>query len=154
MVANLQALESRSLFEGDIAAIAEIESDVYEEPWSEDLLLQSLRAPMTHTRAFFDGDRCLAYAIYQVILAEGHLLNLAVARESQGQGLGKRLLDEILNLSRDEGVVSFFLEVRPSNVLARKLYEQRGFKLLFTRSRYYSNGEDALVLTKDLLEGD
>ncbi len=143
-------LSLRPLKAEDIVAVALIEKQVYSDPWTLELLSESLKAPMTYTLGIFKDDQVLAYSIYQLIFSEGHLLNIAVHPELQGQKLGAFLLDEILSRAIKQGATTFFLEVRPSNEVARKLYEKRGFRELMVRERYYGNGESAIVMIKDL----
>jgi ribosomal-protein-alanine N-acetyltransferase len=145
-------LSARPLEVADLPQIQSIESSVYEDPWSANLLSQSLTAPMTHTLGFFQGDLCVAYSIYQVIFTEAHLLNIAVRKDSQRRGYGGELLDLVMLDSSRKGAISMFLEVRPSNRTAIELYKHRGFKTLMTREKYYSNGEAAFVMVKELSE--
>jgi ribosomal-protein-alanine N-acetyltransferase len=128
-----------------------IEQDVYDDPWSLPLISESLTASMTHCTGIFLKDRCIGYAIYQVIFTEGHLLNIAIHRDFQTQGLGGKLLEKVMKDSHELGALYFFLEVRPTNERARKIYEKRGFRTLMTRENYYANGEDAILMVKDLL---
>jgi len=147
----LNGLELKSLRELHLEAIYEIEKQVYEEPWSKELLGESLKAPMTYSLALFRSKDVVAYAIYQVVFSEGHLLNLAVHSDFQNQGVGSKLLDCLLEDSQRRGALNFFLEVRPSNQIARKLYEHRGFRPLMIRERYYANGEAALIMVLDFI---
>lgn len=142
--------EFRSIREADLDQIHEIEKSAYQQPWERRLIEDSLQAPMTYSKALFTPQGAVAYAIYQVVFSEGHLLNLAVAPGSQKRGLGEKLLDMILDDSRDRGAISFFLEVRPSNEAAIHLYQKKSFKPLMTRERYYSDGEAALIMVVDL----
>ena len=107
---------------------------------------------MTHTLGYADEktDALRAYAIYQVIFNESHLLNLAVHPQFQGKGVGRDLLRALMADSFKKGALSIFLEVRPSNEAGRKLYESHGFRCLMVREKYYSNGEAALILSADL----
>lgn len=141
----------RPFTEDDVSAISKIEASVYEDPWSENLIRESLTAPMTFTMAVFKENKCLAYAVYQVIFTEGHLLNLAVERDSQGKHIGTELLDLVLKDAKKMGAASLFLEVRPSNIVGKRLYEKRGFRTLLVRDAYYSNGEAAVVMVLDRL---
>jgi ribosomal-protein-alanine N-acetyltransferase len=143
-------LKLRSLEASDIDEVHRIERQVYKEPWDRKLLADSLQAPMTHSLGLFENESCQAYGIYQVVFSEGHLLNLAVADEFQGKGLGSGLLEAILQDSKKRGAQSFFLEVRPSNAQALQMYEKRGFKPLMSRERYYQDGEAALIMILDL----
>lgn len=141
----------RPLSADDVRAVSAIEQSVYREPWSEDLLRQSLEAPMTHSLGYFTVDhQLLAYAIFQVIFTEGHLLNIAVAKDQQGQGLGRELLEDVLSAMKLRSATSCFLEVRPTNHRARSIYEQRGFVPLMERKAYYPDGESAIVMILDI----
>lgn len=144
-------VQLRPLEEQDLSIVCSIEKSVYEDPWSENLLRESMRAPMTHTLGVFEGEKCLAYSVYQVIFTEGHLLNLAVKQEVQKKGLGIYLLNQVLKEARDRGANSVYLEVRPSNLPGIRLYEKRGFRILTHRENYYANGESAMVMVLDSL---
>jgi ribosomal-protein-alanine N-acetyltransferase len=143
-------IEFRPLMVNDLAFVSEIENGAYSEPWSDQLLLESLGAPMTHSFGLFCGSELLAYAIFQVVLEEGHLLNLAVHPKHQSKGYGGMILEKMLQKAYDEGARRVFLEVRPSNERALELYRKRGFLTLKRRENYYANGEAALVLYCDL----
>ena len=78
---------------------------------------------------------------------EAHLLNIAVAPNRQRRGLGRQLLAKGLAIARQAGAERVFLEVRPSNIRARAVYEKAGFEFLSLRKKYYGppREEDALV---------
>ncbi len=138
----------------DLPQVVAVEKAVYSDPWTEQLLSQSLDAPMTHTLGVFDMSGVIAYAIYQVIFTEGHLLNIAVSLPFQRQGLGRWLIHKMLSDAHQKGAESCFLEVRPSNTSAIALYEKMGFRPLMVREKYYSNGESAIVMVLDLKDLD
>ncbi|WP_306591350.1 N-acetyltransferase [Geothrix sp. 21YS21S-4] len=79
---------------------------------------------------------------------EAELLRIAVAPEARGQGLGRVLLEVCQRELAAEGLVRLFLEVRPSNAPALRLYQRCGWEPCGLRPRYYSNGEDALVFVR------
>jgi ribosomal-protein-alanine N-acetyltransferase len=81
---------------------------------------------------------------------EVHLANLAVAPEQRGQGIAGHLLDELLDFARAQQAESVYLEVRLSNTIAREFYARRGFVPVYMRRGYYENGEDAVVMEKEL----
>lgn len=151
MSQNDQHSEFRFLDGNQLDQIYEIEQKVYPEPWSRNLMYESLEAPMTHAKGLFlDQGGLVGYGIYQVVFSEGHLLNIAVDPQWQRKGLGEKLLLELMNDVKARGGSSFFLEVRPSNEAARKMYEKNGFRSLMVREKYYSDGEAALIMVKDL----
>lgn len=79
---------------------------------------------------------------------EAELLRIAVAPEAQGQGLGRVLLEACQRDLAAEGLVHLFLEVRPTNASALRLYEACNWELCGRRHRYYSDGEDALLFQR------
>jgi hypothetical protein len=78
----------------------------------------------------------------------------ATRRSWRRQGIGERLILALLDLARTRGAHEATLEVRPSNIPARRLYEKYGFKVVGVRPRYYSDdNEDALIMTTESLDG-
>lgn len=138
----------RPMQASDLDAVAAIEADTYVFPWSRGIFSDCLiaRYPSFVLDA---GGRIVGYAILSVAAAEAHILNLCVAATLQRQGLGRQLLDHLLQLARSMNVERMFLEVRPSNAAAIHLYESAGFNRMGLRKDYYraaDGREDALVL--------
>ena len=78
------------------------------------------------------------------------ILNLFVLEKYRGQGIGKKLVDEVINVCNKENINTLTLEVRVSNSYAIKMYEDIGFKLGTVRKKYYENNEDALLMVLEL----
>lgn len=100
-----------------------------------------------------DGDdrRLAGYALYTVVAGEGEILNLAVDPTTRRRGLGRRLLDAILEQMRAAGTTHVFLEVRQSNHAAIQLYAAFGFRSVSIRRGYYQNPtEHAVTMTLQL----
>jgi ribosomal protein S18 acetylase RimI-like enzyme len=88
----------------------------------------------------------LGAALGQVLVDEGHVVDLAVDPAWRGQGIGRRLLTALLVGLRARGAVAATLEVRPSNRAALALYRASSFVVEGRRTGYYPDGEDALLL--------
>ena len=132
-------------------SVAQIEAVVFSNPWRRRDFEFSLFREGSHCRVAWLGERLVGYTVGFEISYEYHLSDFAIDPEFQGQGLGKQLLDLLLDdLDREKThVVS--LEVRVSNQKAIALYKKRGFQTLAIRKRYYSRPkEDALVMLKPL----
>ncbi len=142
----------RAMRRADLNTIVEIESRNYDYPWGYGIFSDCLVAGYYCIVVEIDGE-VVGYSIMSMAAAEAHILNLCVDGEWQYQGLGNLLLQEILSYARQLDVQRMFLEVRPSNPVAIRLYEQAGFNRLGIRPDYYqsTNGrEDALVLAIQL----
>lgn len=93
---------------------------------------------------FLEGE-LVGVSLFWVLHEEAELLDIGISPMHQGQGLGRKLLEETLNQLRMAGVAKVFLEVRARNVRARKLYESAAFVASFVRKGYYQDGDDAVV---------
>ena len=74
--------------------------------------------------------------------------NVLVAEEYRRGGVGKAIVNALLDNARERGAEKVFLEVRVSNSAAMLLYLTCGFKGVYARTRYYSDGEDCLVMER------
>jgi ribosomal-protein-alanine N-acetyltransferase len=98
-----------------------------------------------------DGERFAGYVDFWVVPPDIELLNIAVDPDYRRRGLGRMLLDVVERRGRERGGEQVFLEVRRSNLGAQRLYEAAGFSQCGIRKGYYSdNGEDAILLTRNL----
>lgn len=88
----------------------------------------------------------VGYAGFHVVFEEGHITTLAVYPTHRHRGLGAWLLMHLFEEAERRGVQRMTLEVRPSNSAALALYETFGFQVEGRRPRYYSDGEDALIM--------
>jgi [ribosomal protein S18]-alanine N-acetyltransferase len=142
------SISYRAMRDNDIAAVAMIEQDVYVFPWSAGNFRDSLLSGYQCWGCWV-GSELIGYAIILVSLDEAHLLNFAVSRHWQNQGVGARFLTFVISESKRMGCEMLYLEVRPSNAIGRRLYDRFGFQQLGLRRNYYpatTGREDALFL--------
>jgi [ribosomal protein S18]-alanine N-acetyltransferase len=103
----------------------------------------------------FEGAQQVGHGVINVIIDEAHLLNITVKPESQGRGLGLRLLEHLMSRAYQMNGRECFLELRASNQAAYRLYERYGFNEVGRRRDYYpavGGSEDALVMACTLFE--
>ncbi|MCL2100857.1 MAG: ribosomal protein S18-alanine N-acetyltransferase [Fibromonadales bacterium] len=87
-----------------------------------------------------------AFAIWQAAGDECELLSIAVLPAEQRKGLAKMLMEHCQRELAAQGIKSFFLEVRESNLAAISLYKKLGYEKITERKKYYGNGETAMVM--------
>lgn len=119
-------------------------------PWSKNAFIQELTENKfsLYISALLDGN-AVGYAGMWKIFDEGHITNIAVHPEFRKIGIGSRLLEKLINISREMKIEKLTLEVRKSNVAAKNLYLKYGFKEEGIRKNYYAdNGEDAIIMWK------
>ncbi|MBB6242863.1 ribosomal protein S18-alanine N-acetyltransferase [Rhodanobacter sp. MP1X3] len=141
-------IQVRAMRSDDLARVSELEIASYDFPWSLGVFADCLKAG--HPCWVLCVDALVAgYGILSMGAGEAHVLNICIDQEYRGQGLGRHLLRRLLDIARWNGAERIFLEVRPSNPLAKTLYESIGFREIGKRPRYYpaKNGrEDAIVM--------
>lgn len=147
--AERMTLVVREAIDADIDTVLRIEQDSFSDPWARGGFEPLLRAPhclfVVAERA--PGELVSAYCIARWVEDEAEVLNIAVADEERGQGIGGKLLDHVVAELEEKGVRHIFLDVRDSNTAARELYRSRGFRELSRRTAYYRQPtEDAIVL--------
>ena len=137
----------------DLPAVRDIERASFFQPWPDDAYRNELRTNRlaSYVVARADG-AVVGFAGLWVMVDEAHITTFAVDPRWRRRGVGERLLLGLLDLAVERRAREATLEVRLSNLPARKLYEKYGFRPVGLRARYYSdNGEDALIMTTDPL---
>ena len=147
----------------DLDAVLDIERASFPTPWSRQAFLHELErnrvAVLWVARAGRSDDAgvpatVVGYLCLWVVADEVHITNLAVDPGWRGEGIARLLLGTLLVHHRDTGARRAFLEVRPDNVEARRLYQGLGFREVGRRRGYYvDTGEDALLLEARLGDG-
>ncbi len=136
----------------DLAAVAAIEAVSSPCPWSERLFANCLAAPYFCIVADCNGDIC-GFGIVSHGAGEGQIVNIAMHPKRRRLGVGRKVLNRMLQYLRQNAVSEVFLEVRESNKPALKLYLRTGFKWIGVRKAYYAAGpvrEDAVAMKLDL----
>lgn len=130
-----------------LGRLVEIDAHWNPKSWSVQLFERELSSRSSVVRGLFHRTDLVGYLIAHVVCNEAHIVSLGLAPQWRGMGGGRFLLREFLRSARLEGVTVFTLDVRVSNLRARKLYEESGFEVVGIRRNYYSdNGEDALTM--------
>jgi len=152
LIEDVCAASFRVMQEADLPAVMEIENSVYEFPWSEGIFNDCLANGYLAT-LYIHQEQIQAYSVAQYVVDECHLLNLCVRQDAQNNGLGAKMVQQLMNQARKNDMGSIFLEVRASNTAAIHLYDKLGFNEIGLRRDYYParNGrEDALVLAHEI----
>ena len=146
-VPHLQDL--RPMVHADVDAVMAVEVRAYSHPWSRGNFVDSLKSGyLAELLLTQDGQVC-AYFVAMPGVDELHLLNITVAPDWQGAGLGQRMVRAVCDRAALRGLATLWLEVRHSNQRARQLYGRLGFAEVGLRKGYYPalpRREDAVVM--------
>ena len=145
-------LQMRPMHVDDLANVMQTERAAYEHPWTEGIFRDCLRVGYCCWVCELERSP-IGHAVMSVAVGEAHILNVCVAPEWQGKGLGRRLLERLLRIAVQHHADTAYLEVRVSNQSARNLYESSGFGEIGVRRDYYPAHparEDAAVYARVL----
>src|SRR6201996_9584388 len=145
----------RPMTEADVAGVVALERASYQFPWSEGIFRDCLRVGYV-CRIIDVAGEVGGYGIMSIGAGEAHILNVCVREEYRSRGFARKIMLYLLERARGAGMNEAFLEVRPSNVGAARLYHSLGFEQVGIRRGYYQatvGREDAAVLRRVLGPG-
>lgn len=133
-----------------VPQIAAMERQYFSAPWDEDSVLSELHSDLSYWLVAEEGDVVAGYIGSQTVLGETDMMNLAVRKDYQRQGIGEALVINLIEGLKEKGSRCLTLEVRASNAPAKRLYEKLGFQKVGCRKNYYRNPkEDGDILRKE-----
>lgn len=136
----------------DLESVVAIEVAAYDFPWTLGIFRDCLRAGY-ESWVLASSTQVIGYSVLSVAASEAHLLNVCITPGHHGQGHGTRMVRRMIDLARWHHAERMFLEVRPSNPRAIKLYDRIGFNEIGRRPNYYPakrGREDAIVMALEL----
>ena len=135
----------------DVDALLQMENECFTDPWDRRTFEGLISNPAVYFIIAENSGVPIAFGGMTVIIDECEILNVAVRPEMRQKGIGRLMVNEILDVCRNLDVVTVFLEHRESNVAAASLYESMGFVPYGIRKRYYSSPtEDAILRNLNL----
>lgn len=131
----------------DLDQVARIEAEIFSEPWSRNGFETSLISEDTIYLTAFERGEAVGYCGLLRSFEEADITNVAVAAEFRNRGIGRKMLQVLMQKGREAGILRFTLEVRVSNRSAIHLYETLGFEAAGVRKHFYRKPEeDALIM--------
>lgn len=131
----------------DLEQVAELERRCFSEFWSYGILEAGICSPYDVYYVLIKEAHIIGYGNLRVLAGEAEIQRIAVLPEFRGLGAGRQLMDAMVGYARRQGAYAIGLEVRESNLVARKLYESYGFTGEAVRKAYYHNPqEDGLIM--------
>lgn len=150
-VTRKELLRFRTMTAADLPYVLAIERKNYQFPWEEDVFTDCFKAGYG-CYVCEELDKILGYCLVSIAVGEAHILNISVDPAEQGQGIGRRMLQHLVETARGRAE-TVFLEVRVSNEIAIALYQDEGFNEIGVRKGYYpaeDGREDAIMLALQL----
>ncbi|MGI0117083.1 ribosomal protein S18-alanine N-acetyltransferase [Zooshikella sp. RANM57] len=140
----------------NLDAVLGNETAAYSHPWTRGIFLDCLQSGY-HCNVLYSQEKIIGHSVLMTVVDEAHLLNITIAPCFQGRGLGRYLLDILINHAKHLNATTMFLEVRESNNVAITLYQRVGFNEVGIRKDYYplmKGRENAVLMALPLTTGD
>lgn len=137
----------RKMAETDIEAVAKLEAELFSVPWSAQGFADTLGREDILFLVAYENDELLGYVGVYCTADEGEITNVAVAKAVRRRGIGRALLEHLIQMLAQQHIYRLVLEVRVSNAPAIGLYEQLRFQIAGRRKNFYERPvEDAYVM--------
>jgi ribosomal-protein-alanine N-acetyltransferase len=132
--------------EGDLDALVSIDRGS-PQAWTREAFAAEFEHAFPTLFVLRSSSTSVAFAVTRFQIPDMDIVNLAVAPDLRGRGLGRLLLSSLLDHAASNGVQSVFLEVREGNQEARRLYRGAGFEETQRRPGFYRDpSEDAILM--------
>lgn len=146
VVLALEAPEIRPMMAADLDRVVAVERLCHAHPWTAEMFQRELANPVSSIDLCWLGEALAGFLCSWMVGGELEILNVATAPAFRRRGVAAALLKHTFERARRRGLESAFLEVRIGNSGAIDLYRKFGFAVVSKRSRYYADGEDALLM--------
>ena len=145
------SIEMRDATTFDIPSLLSIENALFQdEAWSREVF-ESEFALLGSTRTYRvveENNEIVAYFGLAIVDDTADITTIAVRADFQGRGIGRKLMQEILNIAAARNLRKIMLEVKPENLAAISLYQKCDFEVIGLRRNYYGPSKDALTMQK------
>lgn len=141
----------RQLAIEELTLACDIDKNSNRSPWSLYDYQQSFKDDKHFLMGLFDEDQLIGFCVYSIVLDEAEILQLVVQKNSQGNGYGYTILNNICAILSEQNITQLFLEVMVGNNIAINLYQKIGFNIIGKRKNYYNiDGKrfDAILMAK------
>lgn len=135
----------------DLDKILEIENESFIKPFKKENFLYELdENPFSRFYKLVIDNEIIGFLLLYVTFDSSSIVQIAIQKDKRNQGFAEFLLQNVEKLLIKEEVSFITLEVRVSNIPARKLYKKLGYEEINIKKGYYEDGEDAIYMVKGI----
>lgn len=147
----MSSITIRRMAESDLEIVSSIEREVFTDPWSLTAFKTDLNNDMALPMVAEFENKIVGYSNIYIVAGKAQIANFAVAPGFRNRGVGRLLMNEIVDRAEEKKCRVIFLEVRESNTPALELYKSYGFNAAGQRKDYYSKPEEnAIIMVKEI----
>lgn len=147
-------MEIRKMTEKDLKEVMDIELRIYKDPWNLKAYTEELTNKYANNYVLTDNDKIIGYYGLWIVDDYATITKVSIDTIYQGKHYSILLMDHMEKILTEHDVCSIDLEVRESNIKAISLYEKYYFIKMGIRKKYYSNGENAILMIRKMKDGE
>lgn len=137
--------------ENEITGVYNVEINSFNKPWSLKSFKDELKNEIATYFVAYDENEIAGYIGMWSISGQCDITNIAVLPKHRRKGIGRKLIEHLIDYCKNKSLSPIYLEVRESNEAAKSLYSLMGFKMVGNRKRYYADtGEDAIIMSLEI----
>ena len=123
----------------------------FDEFWTPNILKSELENELSRYIVAKIDDEIVGFAGVIILPDDSEITNIVTKKTMRKKGIGKNLLEKLIEISKEENKTEISLEVNEINEPAIRLYEKFGFEIVGRRKKYYNRVNDAIIMTKKLV---
>lgn len=123
----------------------------FDEFWTPNILKSELENELSRYIVAKIDDEIVGFAGVIILTDDSEITNIVTKKTMRKKGIGKNLLEKLIEISKEENKTEISLEVNEINEPAIRLYEKFGFEIVGRRKKYYNRVNDAIIMTKKLV---
>lgn len=151
---TIPEIEIESMTGETVEEVERLEQQCFSTPWSLASLTEELTNPLAVFLTARAGSEIAGYVGMHHVVDEGYITNIAVSPDYRRRGIAMALMKSLLEYGRMHKLSIITLEVRESNLAAKRLYQSLGFKEAGRRKSFYTQPvEDGIIMTRQLEAG-
>ena len=147
---DITKIEMRTMKLPDLEEIKNILQTDFDDFWNFEIFKEELVNNNSNYLVLRYDDEIVCFGGIKIILDEANIMNIVTKKSERNQGFAKFILNELINISKEQNCTSITLEVNENNLPAVHLYELFNFKEVGRRKNYYKNGDTAILMTREL----
>jgi len=124
--------------------------EAFFDGWNKNQFESSFKRGNFYVFGLKEKNKLIAFISVSTAIDSADIEDILVCKNFRRQGIGKRLIDFTLETLKEKGIREIFIEVREGNEQAKQLYFKCGFNKVSLRKKYYSDGENAIILKKEI----
>ena len=149
---DITKMEMHTMMLSDLEEIKNILQTDFDDFWNFEIFKEELANNNSDYLVLRYDDEIVCFGGIKIILDEANIMDIVTRKDKRNQGFARFVLNELINISKEQNCTSITLEVNENNLPAIHLYKLFDFKEVGRRKNYYKNGNTAILMTRELID--